>query len=96
MRIAVIGCGGVAARCLPWLRQIAGAEEIGLCDQREEKARTLAARHGLTRTWKDAGELLAELRPEVVHLLTPPQTHRALAVAAMGPVATCWWRSRWR
>lgn len=82
MKAAIIGCGTIAkAHLAPVARM--GVEVVGVCDLDEEHATSTAKAFGVDRTYRDAAELLHRLKPDVIHVLTPPQTHRDLAVQAM-------------
>ena len=84
MRVAILGCGQIARSHISALRDIEGVEICALCDRDPERARDLAKSVKGARTYRDLGEMLARERPDIVHILTPPQTHAGLAVQAMG------------
>jgi predicted dehydrogenase len=82
--VGVIGCGQVArGKHLPALRQIASATVVAVCDQDVALARRVAERFGVARAVAEAGELLAMRDLDAVAVLTPPETHPALAAAVM-------------
>ncbi len=81
MRAALIGCGQIAGYHLSALQR-AGVEVVAVADRDEQKAAELAARAGGARVFSEAEALLAEARPDVVHILTPPSSHASLAVKA--------------
>ena len=79
IRVALLGCGRIAHVHCGYLRQLAQVEFAGACDSNR------AAREAFTARWQaptyaDADELLAAAQPDVVHVLTPPATHAALAI----------------
>src|SRR3546814_17759811 len=43
----------------------------------------MAARHSIPLVVADLAELLEQSRPDAVHVLTPPASHAAIALAAM-------------
>jgi predicted dehydrogenase len=53
---------------------------VGVCDLDAERAEELARRHGNLPVHVDLNDLLREQRPDVVHVLTPPQSHRDLTL----------------
>jgi 2-alkyl-3-oxoalkanoate reductase len=59
-----------------------GAEVVGLADRDIERARTQAARFSIKRTFDNLADLLA-LKPDVVHVLTPPALHRDVVIEAL-------------
>jgi nucleoside-diphosphate-sugar epimerase/predicted dehydrogenase len=56
---------------------------VGLADSNREALQQMAERFQVAATYTDAAELLRRERPDVVHVLTPPQSHHALAKMAM-------------
>ena len=79
LRAAVIGCGTIAYDHFKFLAHSQAAQLVALCDRSPAMAK--AAATYLERdlpTYTDAGIMLAEQRPDIVHVLTPPQTHDAL------------------
>jgi predicted dehydrogenase len=83
MRVGIVGGGQIASVHIPYVRAHAGAEIVGLCDTDEGRAQSTAARFGITSTFRSLGEMLDRGRPDVVHVVTPPQTHASLAIEAM-------------
>jgi predicted dehydrogenase len=83
MRVGVIGCGKVSERHIVPIRRQAGVEIVGVADTDEERAREIAHRFGIRYVFRDAAAMLRERRPDVVHILTPPQSHKELSIQAM-------------
>lgn len=83
IRVAVVGAGYVANHHLAALRTLDFVEIAGICDTNLEAARSMAARHSIPLVVADLGELLAQARPDAVHVLTPPASHAPIALAAM-------------
>jgi predicted dehydrogenase len=81
LRVAVIGAGFIAVkRHLPaWHRLNSRAEVVGLSDLNLEMARETASRFGVSRVYGDADRMLADVRPDVVDICTPPASHAAMA-----------------
>jgi predicted dehydrogenase len=61
------------------LKSIPGVEVVAVCDLDERAARECATRHGIRGCYTDLESMMREARLDVVHLLTPPQSHAALA-----------------
>lgn len=74
MRVAVVGAGYIAQVHLEVLRGIRGVEVVGCYDQDPWRAQRLAHRWGVRRCCESLPSLLDE-RPEVVHVLVPPDHH---------------------
>jgi 2-alkyl-3-oxoalkanoate reductase len=79
LRAALVGCGRVSAYHLAALQSIRDVEVVAVCDRDDRVAREFATRHGVRGCYTDMETLLSEQRPDVVHILTPPRTHVALA-----------------
>lgn len=83
-RVALVGAGGIAATHLGFVKGIRNAEVVAICDPVPNKAQELAAAKELdTACYTDLDAMLREVEPSVVHVVTPPATHAALAVRAM-------------
>ena len=79
VRVGLVGCGRISAYHLAALQRLPGVEIVAVCDLDERLARQTASRHGVPRCYSDMEAMMRESRPDVVHLLTPPGTHLALA-----------------
>jgi predicted dehydrogenase len=82
IRTAVIGAGGICEEHLSKLGMLDGVEVVGLCDRSPIVAVAVAERFGV-RPYVDAQEMLDRERPDVVHVITPPATHRGLVEMAL-------------
>ena len=83
MRVGIIGCGTVAKAHIPPVLRLRGVEVVAVSDLDDERAGQVAHRYGIRHVYRDASSLLKEMRPDVVHILTPPRTHKELSVQAM-------------
>src|SRR3546814_4485846 len=83
IRVAVVGAGYVANPHLAARGSVDVVELVGICDTNLEAARSMAARHSIPLVVADLAELLEQSRPDAVHVLTPPASHAAIALAAM-------------
>jgi predicted dehydrogenase len=77
-RIAVVGAGGHATRCLYPNLGKAGAELVGVCDWDRERAATNARRFG-GRVYTDVEEMLDREAPDGVMICIGPEQHAQLA-----------------
>jgi predicted dehydrogenase len=80
-RVAIVGCGRIADVHVEALRTVPDATLVACCDLNEAVARTFAARYGIASAYADVETMLTQSKPDVVHLLTPPASHRALVEA---------------
>jgi predicted dehydrogenase len=75
MKIALVGCGMVADQHMAQIRRVPGAEIVGVCDTEPLMARQLADRFHVPNRFSEVSEMLRSVRPDVVHITTPAQTH---------------------
>ncbi len=83
MRVGIVGCGTIAEVHAAALSDLPGVRVVGLADVNPRRARDLGARLGLEDVYGSLTDLVAARRPDVVHVLTPPQTHASLAIEAL-------------
>ena len=76
-RTALIGCGAIATQHLQALQAMPDVQLVGVCDLSAAAASYTADRWGTTG-YTDAATMLAAAQPTVVHVLTPPRSHRSL------------------
>ncbi len=81
--MAIIGCGFIADQHAALLRQWPWCEIVAACDTEELMAQQLAERFHIAKTFTDAGEMLRTVRPGVVHITTPAQSHFLLGRMAL-------------
>jgi 2-alkyl-3-oxoalkanoate reductase len=79
LRVALVGCGRISVYHVAALSALSDVEIVAVCDLDPKAAREAATRHGVRGCYTDAETMLRETRPDVVHLLTPPGSHLALA-----------------
>lgn len=79
LRSAVIGAGAISLEHLPYLQRSERSDLVGICDLSPVSAKIAARRFEAAEGFTDVDQMLAVARPDIVHVLTPPQTHRALA-----------------
>lgn len=83
MRVAIIGCGQISRAHITAIQRIGDIEISAVCDRDTWRARETADFVSGIKAYGDFAELLGVECPEVVHVLTPPDTHAALAIQAM-------------
>lgn len=76
---AVIGSGKISEEHLRFLRTRAGVRIGAVCDLSPAVGRFAADRFGASASYTDYKQMLAEVSPDVVHLLTPAHTHGPIA-----------------
>jgi predicted dehydrogenase len=83
IKAALIGTGQIARQHLSCLHTLPEVEVVGVCDLSPALAESAAERFGIPTWYTDHRRLLDELRPDVVHVTTPPTSHFPLALAAL-------------
>ena len=83
LRVALIGCGQIADAHLDEIRKLACAELVATCDAHRDLAEQAAARFGVPAAFDSLTDMLDRARPDVLHITTPPQTHKDLALVAL-------------
>ncbi len=83
LRVGLIGSGKMGINHLKAIRMIPNAEVVGIADPaaNEETLRPLIPAGA--RIVKSAAELLEQIKPDVVHIVTPQFTHTELALQAL-------------
>jgi predicted dehydrogenase len=83
VRAAVVGLGTISFEHLAKLRRRADTVIVGICDLHPTLVRAVSERFGGPPAYTDYERMLEERRPDIVHVLTPPQAHRELALRAL-------------
>ena len=78
LKVALVGCGKVADQHAEHIRYAPNAEVVAVCDREELMAKQLQERSNARGRFTDVRELLSKVRPDVVHITTPPQGHYEL------------------
>lgn len=75
LKVALVGCGKIADQHAEQITQLLGCSIVGVCDREELMARQFGERHAVPARFTELQDLLYELKPDVVHITTPPQSH---------------------
>jgi predicted dehydrogenase len=75
LRAAVIGTGKVSEEHLRFLAADPRVSLEAVCDLSPALARYAVEKFGARQAFSQSAKMLAEARPDVVHVLTPPHTH---------------------
>jgi predicted dehydrogenase/nucleoside-diphosphate-sugar epimerase len=81
-RTGVVGAGYVASHHLRAMKDLPFVEVVGICDSDRKRAEEMAARFGIPGVYSSLEEM-ATVRPDVIHVLTPPASHCDLALRAL-------------
>lgn len=86
IQVGIIGTGGIAkGKHMPALAKVQGVEMVAFCDIEIEKAREAAAKYGTAdaKVYADYTALLQDPKIDVVHVLTPNDSHAVITIAAL-------------
>ena len=78
-RAAVVGCGDVSVVHLQAIEKLDDVVLVGVCDTDQDRAAAASERYGVPR-FADHRQLLAAVRPDVVHVCTPHDQHTPVAI----------------
>jgi predicted dehydrogenase len=78
MKTAVVGCGQIADAHIAEARKVPGTTLEAVCDLDYLMAEQAASRLQIRGVYTDLDRMLKEVRPDVVHITTPPASHLAI------------------
>ncbi|MEB3277980.1 MAG: NAD-dependent epimerase/dehydratase family protein [Lyngbya sp.] len=73
--VALLGAGYISDYHYSALRLLPQVEVRAVCDLNRRLAQQFAEAHGISSVYSDLGEMLAQEKLDVVHILTPPHVH---------------------
>jgi predicted dehydrogenase len=82
LKVGIVGGGTIAETHVPYIRA-AGGDIVAVADLSVVASNDLADRFQIARIHRSVEDLIEVEQPDVVHVLTPPHTHAAIAVAAL-------------
>ena len=80
VRVGLVGAGYVCAYHARALRSLPFVEIVGLADPDQDRAGKLAEQFQIPKVYSSL-EAMAEARPQVIHILTPPALPRPAGLA---------------
>ncbi len=83
IKVGIIGCGKIADMHAASLKRISGCRIVGVCDREKLMAKQLAERFNNPDYFDDAATMLETVRPDVVHITTPPHSHLTLGMLCL-------------
>lgn len=82
MKIGIIGCGGIAPAHIKVYQRLKNVEVVGLCDLNLGKAKSLAARFQIKKTFRDYWDMFEKEDLDLVDVCTPVSTHARIVCDA--------------
>lgn len=83
LRAAIVGAGLISDIHIIGLQRLPGVQVAAIVDSDRRRAAAKADQYGIPGVFTDQSEMLDQVRPDVVHILTPPFTHADLCAQAM-------------
>lgn len=83
-KVALVGTGGIAAIHADNLARAKDRVElVAACDVDQARLAAFGDEHGIVGRYQDLTQLLAEAKPDIVHLCTPPMLHIDQAIECL-------------
>jgi predicted dehydrogenase len=83
LRVGIVGCGKIADGHVEQIRATGRGEVVAVCDREPLMAEQLSVRLNVPGRYTDMAAMFAAEKLDVVHIATPPDSHVAIATAAM-------------
>lgn len=83
LKVGIIGCGNIARVHLKYIKKYIEKENIVLCDKDELRLDDFSKKVGIENKYKDLKDMVQEFHPDIIHVLTPPTTHKDIAVKCL-------------
>ena len=83
MNAALIGAGQIARQHLACLKTLPHVDLVAVCDRSSAAGEAAAERYGIPNWFTDHRAMFDKVRPDVVHVTTPANSHFGLAMDAI-------------
>jgi len=83
LRVAVIGTGFGGRVQLPGFLAHAETNVVALCGASDQKTRDIAAKYGVRAVYTDYEQMLVDVQPDIVSIVTPPRLHWHMVMASL-------------
>ena len=79
LKVGIVGCGKIADAHAAQIQRIGECEIVGVCDREPLMAKQLYERFPVGQYFTEVSDLIADARPDVIHVTTPPESHYPIA-----------------
>ena len=86
MKIGIIGCGGISQAHIQVYKNLKNVEVVSLCDLNLERAKNLAAKFRIEKTYSDYWDMFEKEDLDYVDICTPASTHAKIVIDAASAV----------
>jgi predicted dehydrogenase/nucleoside-diphosphate-sugar epimerase len=83
MKVGIVGCGLNSDYHINFVKAYSGSEIVGIVDKDERKANECASKYEIKAVFSSIRDLIEHVKPDVIHIVTPPQTHYHVAKEAI-------------
>lgn len=83
LKVAIVGCGNIAKMHFKYITKYLPKEHIALCDKDGLRLEDFAKNMDVKNKFNCLEKMLHEFQPDVVHILTPPLTHKDIAIRCL-------------
>ena len=84
LKVAILGTGAISTlKHIPAWKQAPNCDVVALCDINIDASQAAAEKFGIANAYDDLAALLEKEKPDVVDVVTPPFTHKDLAIQCM-------------
>jgi len=83
LKIGIIGCGNMSKVHVRFLTKYVDKVNIAICDTDELRLSEFSSQTGITNIFSDMKDMFQQFSPDVVHIVTPPATHKNIAVVCL-------------
>ncbi len=84
IRVAIIGVGNSVNNHISAIRRVGERVElVAAVDLNEARLQAICAQENIPRWYTDAKQMLAAEQPDLVHIVTPPATHKRLIIDSL-------------
>jgi len=82
VKVAIVGCGGIAPLHIRAYQNLKDVKVVGLCDLNLEKAKNLAAKFQIEKIFENYWDMFEKEEPDLVDICTPVSTHAQIVCDA--------------
>lgn len=83
VKVAIIGCGGIASWHLSRIKDFADIEFVGFCDIIPERADSFVEKTGQGKRYDNFVEMYDVAKPDAIYICVPPAEHGAIELEAI-------------
>jgi len=83
LKVAILGCGRMGLHHAKAIDLLGLADLVGVADPYIEESAVRDSLPSTTQFFSDPAVMLQELRPDIVHIVTPPDTHVTMSLLAL-------------